>query len=77
MTDNSVRATADAISRYLAAYPASADTADGVQQWWLRPSGVEATRDVIEAALRLLEMEQRVERLRLAGREVWRARRGD
>jgi len=77
VTDNSVRATADAIARYLAAYPVAADTVDGVQQWWLRPSGVEATRDVTEAALRLLEIEQRVECLSRAGREIWRARRTD
>jgi hypothetical protein len=71
----SVRDVADAISRFLVAQPACADTIEGIQQWWLRPSGIDAPRDVIASALELLEMEQHIERRQAGSREIWRLRR--
>lgn len=75
MNGYSVRDVADAIARVLAAQPACADTIEGIQQWWLRPSGIDAPRDVIASALELLEMEQHIERRRVGTREIWRLRR--
>lgn len=76
MTGDSVRAVADAIARYLAARPEGADSPEGIQQWWLRPVGIEVPMELVLVALRLLEGEGVVECRRLAGREVWRRRAG-
>lgn len=77
MTSHSVRVVADAIGRYLATQPGSADSAEGIQQWWLRPTGVDVPLDVVTDALRLLEAEKVVECLRLGARELWRPHRGE
>lgn len=45
--DEAVQAAADRIERYLDAYPAAADTAEGIATWWL--SGV--PEPVVQAAL--------------------------
>jgi hypothetical protein len=75
VSGHSVRDVADAIARFLAAQPACADTIEGIQQWWLRPSGIDSPRDVIASALELLEMEQHIERRQVGTREIWRLRR--
>ena len=77
MTSHSVRVVADAIARYLATRPGSADSAEGIQQWWLRPSGVDVPLDVVTDALRLLETEKMVDCLRVGARELWRPHRGE
>ena len=74
MTGHSVRVVADAIARHLADRPNGADSAEGIQQWWLRPAGFEVPVELVLVALRLLEGEGVVECRRLAGREVWRRR---
>jgi len=53
-----------------------ADSAEGVQQWWLRPAGFEVSLDLVVAGLRVLEGEGVVECRRLGTREIWRLRRG-
>ncbi|HEY4146724.1 hypothetical protein [Pinirhizobacter sp.] len=77
MTGQSVRVVANAIACYLATRPGSADSAEGIQQWWLRPTGVEVPLEVVSEALRLLEGESVVECRQLGAREVWRPRRGE
>lgn len=77
MTGQSVRVVADAIARYLATRPGCADSVEGVQQWWLRPAGVEVPLEVVADALRLLEKEKVVECRRLGAGEIWRLRRGE
>lgn len=75
MSGYSVREVADVVARFLAAQPNCADTLEGIQQWWLRPLGIDPPRDVIASALELLEMEQYVERRHAGPREIWRLRR--
>ncbi|MBB3228062.1 putative transcriptional regulator [Luteibacter sp. Sphag1AF] len=70
-----VRAIADAITQHLAAQPKSADTVEGVQQWWLRPRGIDVSLSAVTEALLLLEHEQVVTRRVCGAREVWRAMR--
>ena len=77
MTGHSVRVVADAIARYLATRPGSADSAERIQQWWLRPTGVDVPLEVVSDALRLLEGEKVVECVRLGARELWRPCRGE
>jgi hypothetical protein len=77
VTGQSVRVVADAIGRYLATRPGCADSVEGIQQWWLRPTGVEVPLEVVADALWLLEEEKVVECRRLGAGEIWRLRRGE
>jgi len=77
VTGHSVRVVADAIARHLAGSPGCADSAEGIQQWWLRPVGVEVPLDLVVEGLRVLEGEGVVECRRLGTREIWRLRRAD
>ena len=73
VTGYSERAIADAIVAFLHANPACADTVEGIEQWWLRPQGVSAPRELIERALVLLEKERVVVSRCRGERTVWRA----
>ncbi len=77
MTGHSVRVVADAVARYLALRPESADSPEGIQQWWLRPEGVEVPLALVLDALQLLALEGVGECRRFRGGEVWRRRRGE
>ncbi|SFS13566.1 hypothetical protein SAMN05216570_2894 [Dyella sp. OK004] len=77
MTGHSVRIVADAIARHLAIRPGCADSVEGIQQWWLRPAGVEVPLEIVSDALRLLEEERVVECRLLGAREIWRLWRGE
>lgn len=57
--DDRVQAIAQAVEAYLAAHPYAADTADGIQRWWLAGASREEPLDMVRAAL---------ERLAAAGR---------
>lgn len=76
VTGHSVRVVADAIARHLAGSPGCADSAEGVQQWWLRPVGVEVPLELVLEGLRVLEGEGVIECRQLGTREIWRLRRG-
>ena len=73
VTGHSERAIADAIVAFLGANPSCADTVEGIEQWWLRPQGVTAPRELIERALALLEKEQVLISRCRGERTVWRA----
>lgn len=72
MTGYSVRAVADAIMEFLSAHPACADTVEGVEQWWLRPRGLNPPRDLIMQALELLQTEGAIGSRRIGDRVLWR-----
>jgi hypothetical protein len=61
--DAEVRAVAAAIRRYLTDHPQAADTAQGIQRWWLLPSFGELPLTTVEAALAKLEDEGAVRRV--------------
>lgn len=75
MNAYTTRAVADAIASHLAAYPDSADTVEGIHQWWLRPLGLDHSIEVTARALELLAMERVVECRSVGQRNVWRRRR--
>jgi len=50
-----VRTVAEAIWRYLTEHPHAADTAQGIQRWWLLPGFGELPLTTVEAALARLE----------------------
>ena len=55
--DADVREVAQAIRRYLTDHPQAADTAQGIQRWWLLPNFGELPLAKVEAALAQLEAE--------------------
>ncbi len=61
--DADVRAVAAHIRQYLSEHPQAADTAQGIQRWWLLPSSGELALTTVEAALLLLETEGVVRRI--------------
>jgi len=70
-----VRAVAQALSDYLLQHPRAADTAAGIQRWWLLPSFGELPLATVEAALAQLEEEGVVCRVDSAwGGPAWAAR---
>ena len=52
-----VVAVAQAISHYLDEHPRAADTAAGIQRWWLAPGYGEVRLQTVEAALAQLEVQ--------------------
>ncbi len=54
---NDTPSVAEAIRRYLSEHPQAADTAEGIQRWWLLPSFGEVSLATVEAALAMLEVE--------------------
>jgi Fe2+ or Zn2+ uptake regulation protein len=52
-----VRQVAAAIRSYLEENPKAADTAEGIQRWWLAPQFGEVSLQTVEAALAQLESE--------------------
>ncbi|KGI78279.1 hypothetical protein [Oleiagrimonas soli] len=71
------RMIAAAIASYLRQHPRSADTAQGIRQWWLHASVPDATEAEVEQALAGLRQHGVVESLRIGQRELWRLRTDD
>lgn len=61
-----------AIRHYLQRYPHSADTLEGVAQWWL--DGI-FPQEIIAAALEQLLASGELERLSIGQRQLWRRSR--
>ncbi|MED5596160.1 hypothetical protein [Janthinobacterium sp. P210006] len=57
------------IRTYVARRPHSADTLEGIAQWWL---GGQFPREAIEAALEQLRAAGELERIEIGGRQLWR-----
>jgi hypothetical protein len=53
---------ADAIRRHLAAHPHAADTAAGIQRWWVLPACGEVSLTLVEDALAQLEASGEIQR---------------
>jgi hypothetical protein len=63
---NDTGALIAAIEAHLAAYPAAADSAEGVASWWLGSTRLAATASDVEAALAALVRLRRLRRVQLA-----------
>lgn len=69
-----VESAAAAIKRYLDEHPGSADTVEGVAEWWLARQRVRETLAVVSQALNLLTDSGAVRKLRsVDGREIYAA----
>lgn len=60
--EHDIRVTARQIADYLEQHPKSADTLDGVVNWWLRRQRYTEARHIVEQALLKLIDEHKVER---------------
>lgn len=76
MTDRetAMRAVTDAVTLYLSAHPGAADTAQGIQRWWLPPEYAAEAPALVEAALESLAERGIASRTRLPdGRVLYAA----
>ena len=74
--DTIVRALADAIDDYLGAHPQAADSAEGIQVWWLAPPLNQEPLTAVVAALEDLERRGIVSKTMLEhGRVIFRKAR--
>ena len=62
-----IRTIANAITRYLDDFPSATETAEGITRCWLARQRFNDSLHLVEEALRLLEQEGRVERVKCAG----------
>lgn len=58
---------AELIRRYLGEHPLAADTAEGIQRWWIAPTHGEVSLASVELALAQLEGEGVVQKLKPFG----------
>ncbi|MEG0884888.1 MAG: hypothetical protein RSH52_27005 [Janthinobacterium sp.] len=65
-------AAVNAIRNYLHRYPNSADTLEGVVQWWL---GGDFPKEITAAALEHLLASGELERLSIGQQQLWRRAR--
>lgn len=54
MSDDPTRALADEVQGYLHRHPEAADTAEGIQRWWLADGSAHALAEVERALDRLV-----------------------
>lgn len=73
--DALIEAIAASIQRYLCEHPASADTAEGVQQFWLGGIAHEVSLAMTQAALASLERRGALEGVQMGRHRLWRLRR--
>ena len=72
MTHDDIEAATGMIRAHVAAYPHSADTLEGVAQWWLEGH---FPPPLIAAALERLLASGELERMDLGQRQLWRRAR--
>ena len=67
-----IRAIADKIARYLERHPEAADSAEGIQRWWLDPDTRAERIANIERALQYLEASGLVKKSVVGGKAIYR-----
>jgi hypothetical protein len=69
--ENLVRVTADAIISYLNSHPDSADTIEGIHEWWIEWPSLPESMLVTHMALIQLEQAGLLSRRNVSYREIW------
>ncbi len=64
--------TAEQIAYYLKNHPSAADSAEGIQRWWIPRQLCEAPLDLVQRALNRLEAEGMIERTVIGGTVIYR-----
>jgi len=76
MDDKLVQAAVEAITSYLTARPAAADTVEGIHCYWIQWEDIPELVAVTEAALLHLEQTGFVKRTKAGKRDIWRRSSG-
>jgi hypothetical protein len=75
MSTPSVEAIAMAIANYLDQHPDAADSAEGIQRWWIGSGFRDVSVEMVQSALGLLEARQVVKATAVQeGRRIYRRR---
>lgn len=72
MDESLIKFAMDAIEGYLQKYPDSADTVEGIHQWWIRWPNFPESISITLTALEHLEQAGTVERRKIGKRKIWR-----
>lgn len=72
MNENLIQFAMQSIVLYLQQYPRSADTLEGVHQWWVQWPDIQESILVTDEALHRLQNVQQIESHTLGDREIWR-----
>jgi hypothetical protein len=75
--DDLLRFARNEIAHYVDARPDSADTLEGIHQWWIQWPGNAESMAVTLAALEQLERDGLMQGVRVGNRAIWRKRRPD
>lgn len=67
-----VQFAADAIMRYLLSHHESADTVEGIHEWWIEWPAASESIFITYTALVELESSGAIERRLVSNREIWR-----
>jgi len=73
--ENLVQVAVDAIMSYLNSHPDSADTIEGIHEWWIEWPALPESILVTHMALIQIEQSGLLERRYISGREIWRLAR--
>lgn len=72
MNENLIQFAMQSIVLHLQQYPRSADTLEGVHQWWVQWPDIQESILVTDEALHRLQSVQQIESHTLGEREIWR-----
>jgi len=72
MDSQIIESVAAAILAYVQEHSASADTVDGIHNWWIDWQGRIESPQVTERALELLEQQGLMEKVAVGNRLLWR-----
>lgn len=72
MDENLIQFAVNSITDYLNAHPESADTVEGIHQWWIEWPGIAESISITSIALKQLEQTGQIERRRIGNQEIWR-----
>jgi hypothetical protein len=75
MQDQELEFARNAIRSYLQARPSSADTAEGIHQFWIRWPDVAPPLSLVLTVLEGMRDTGEVESINVGGRTIWRAAR--
>ena len=56
----------------LSGHPESADTVEGIHQWWIEWPGIAESISITSIALKQLEQTGQIERRSIGNQEIWR-----
>ncbi len=72
-SDDRVTSIANQIEGYLQKNPSAADSAEGIQRWWIQ--GWEVSLDLVQQALDRLQAQGIIERTTIGGTTIYRRTR--